>query len=95
MDAAGLAAENAVLLTQSTRPEFGHYQANGALPAAKQMKTNPRELAEAIVKQLYLTDVAEKIEIAGPGFINIHLSPDWHSVHGRSGRSRPKNHRQP
>jgi len=77
MDAAGLSVESAVLLTQSTRPEFGHYQANGALPAAKQMKTNPRELAAAIVKQLNLTDVAEKIEIAGPGFINIHLAPGW------------------
>ena len=39
MDAAGLAAENAVLLTQSTRPEFGHYQANGALPAARKRIT--------------------------------------------------------
>lgn len=77
MSAAGLPQEVNPLLTQSTRPEFGHYQANGALPAAKQMKTNPRELAEKIVAQLDLESVAEKIEIAGPGFINIHLSARW------------------
>ncbi|MCF7981531.1 MAG: arginine--tRNA ligase [Pseudomonadales bacterium] len=77
MNEAGLPLGSDVLLTQSTRPEFGHYQANGALPAAKKMKTNPRELAEAIVKQLNLENIAEKIEIAGPGFINIFLAPDW------------------
>jgi len=65
------------LVTRSTRPEFGHYQANGALPAAKKMKTKPRELAAQIIDQLELDDMAEKIEIAGPGFINIHLSQKW------------------
>jgi len=77
MLAAGLPSDSEPLITQSTRPEFGHYQANGALPAAKKMKTNPRELANQVVAELALEGVADKIEIAGPGFINIHLSPDY------------------
>jgi len=77
MLAAGLPQDSEPLVTQSTRPEFGHYQANGALPAAKKMKTNPRELANKVVAELALDGVAEKIEIAGPGFINIHLAADY------------------
>ncbi|UTA49082.1 arginine--tRNA ligase [Simiduia sp. 21SJ11W-1] len=56
---------------------FGDYQINGAMAAAKQMKTNPRALAEQIVGALALDEVADKIEVAGPGFINIHLKPEW------------------
>lgn len=56
---------------------FGDYQINGAMAAAKQMKTNPRALAEQIVGALALDDIAEKLEVAGPGFINIHLKPAW------------------
>jgi len=77
MQAAGLPQGSEPLVTQSTRPEFGDYQANGALPAAKKMKTNPRELAAKIVAELSLDGIAGKIEIAGPGFINIHLAPDY------------------
>lgn len=77
MLAAGLPQDSEPLVTQSTRPEFGDYQANGALPAAKKMKTNPRELAAKIVAELALDGIADKIEIAGPGFINIHLAPDY------------------
>lgn len=77
MLAAGLPQDSEPLVTQSTRPEFGHYQANGALPAAKKMKTNPRELANKVVAELALEGIAEKIEIAGPGFINIHLAPGY------------------
>jgi len=77
MLAAGLPQDSEPLVTQSTRPEFGDYQANGALPAAKKMKTNPRELAAKVVAELALDGIADKIEIAGPGFINIHLAPDY------------------
>ena len=41
------------------------------------MKTNPRELAAKVVAELALDGIADKIEIAGPGFINIHLAPDY------------------
>lgn len=64
-------------ITISTRPEFGDFQANGAMGAAKKLKTNPRELAQKIIENLDLCDIADNMEIAGPGFINIHLSPSF------------------
>ncbi len=65
------------IVKPSARPEFGDYQANGVMAAAKQLKTNPRELATRLLDALDLSDVAEKLEVAGPGFINIHLKNDW------------------
>lgn len=72
--AAGLPEDTNPALTQSTRPQFGDYQINGAMGAAKKLKTNPRELAQKLIDNLDLEGIADKIEIAGPGFINIHLS---------------------
>ena len=65
------------IVKPSARPEFGDYQANGVMAAAKQLKTNPRELATRLLDTLDLSDVAEKLEVAGPGFINIHLKNQW------------------
>ena len=65
------------IVKPSARPEFGDYQANGVMAAAKQLKTNPRELATRLLDALDLSDVAEKLEVAGPGFINIHLKNQW------------------
>lgn len=73
----GLPAETNPAVTQSTRPEFGDYQINGAMSAAKQLKTNPRQLAEQLLALLALDDLASKVEIAGPGFINVTLKPEW------------------
>ncbi|MGK0271112.1 MAG: arginyl-tRNA synthetase [Cocleimonas sp.] len=65
----------------SARPEFGDYQANGIMGAAKKLKMNPRELATKVVADLELnneiTELVESFEIAGPGFINIHLKNTW------------------
>ena len=61
----------------SGKPEFGDYQANGAMAAAKVARRNPRELAEEIVAAVQADDLAERLEVAGPGFINIHLKPDF------------------
>ena len=65
------------IVKPSARPEFGDYQANGVMAAAKQLKTNPRELATRLLAALDLSDMAEKLEVAGPGFINIHLKNGW------------------
>ena len=65
------------LVGPATRPEFGDYQANGVMAAAKKLKTNPRQLAEKVVAELQMDDLAEKVEIAGPGFINITLKGEW------------------
>ena len=45
--------------------------------AAKRMRTNPRQLAAEVLNGLELSDLAESIEIAGPGFLNIRLSPSF------------------
>ncbi|MCL2658127.1 MAG: arginine--tRNA ligase [Betaproteobacteria bacterium] len=63
------------LITPAARPEFGDYQANGVMGAAKARKQNPRELAQQLVTKLDLSGIASKVEIAGPGFINITLDP--------------------
>ena len=65
------------LITPSTRPEFGDYQANGVMPAAKAIGTNPRKLAEKVLAAASLSDLAESAEVKGPGFINIRLAADW------------------
>ena len=74
MQAAGIPSDCSPMLALSGKSQFGDYQANGAMGAAKQMKTNPRELAQKILDKLDLDDIAEKVEIAGPGFINISLN---------------------
>lgn len=77
MLSAGIPLQHQPLVAQSKKAGFGDYQANGAMGAAKAMGTNPRELAGKIMAHLQLTGIAEKVEIAGPGFINIHLDKRW------------------
>ncbi len=73
----GLPADTNTGVTQSTKVEFGDYQINGAMAAAKLLKTNPRALAEQLVQALELGDIASKVEIAGPGFINVTLNNEF------------------
>ncbi|MEH8021408.1 arginine--tRNA ligase [Rheinheimera metallidurans] len=75
--ALGLPADTNAAVTVSTKPEFGDYQINGAMAAAKLLKTNPRQLAEQLLAHLSLEGIAEKTEIAGPGFINVTLAKTW------------------
>ncbi len=77
MVAAGLPEGTNPAISLSNRPQFGDYQANGVMGAAKKLKTNPRELATKVVENLDLDGIADKIELAGPGFINIHLDKEW------------------
>jgi len=77
MTAAGLPEGTNPALSLSNRPNFGDYQANGVMGAAKKLKTNPRELATKVVAELDLDGIASKVELAGPGFINIHLDENW------------------
>ena len=75
--AAGFAAAGAgdqpVLLGPATRPEFGDYQANGAMAAAKRAKAPPRELAQRIVDGSDLAGIAEAA-VTGPGFVSLTVS---------------------
>ncbi|MBP7050887.1 MAG: arginine--tRNA ligase [Phycisphaerae bacterium] len=67
----------AAVIRPATDPRFGDYQANGVMSLAKQIKTNPRKLAETVVAQLDLSDLCEPPEVAGPGFINLRLKPQY------------------
>jgi len=64
----------AAIVRPTTDAKFGDYQANGVMALAKQIKTNPRKLAEQVVEKLDISDICEPPEIAGPGFINLRLS---------------------
>ena len=62
-------------VAQATQAHFGHYQCNNALRIGKAERKNPREVAQAIVDELG-DDLFEKVEIAGPGFINLTLKKE-------------------
>lgn len=64
-------------LAQSNQDKFGHYQFNSSMKVAKQLGKNPREVAEQIIAKLPANEIIEKVEIAGPGFINIFLKPAY------------------
>lgn len=64
-------------LAISKNSSFGDYQANGAMAAAKFMKKSPRDVAGLILDKLDLTGIANNVEIAGPGFINIYLKSEF------------------
>ncbi len=63
-----------VVIASDTR--YGDYQSNAAMVLAKQLKANPRALAQQIVDQLDVADLCEKTSIDGPGFLNFTLSAD-------------------
>ena len=88
--AAGAPAGSGALIARSNKPQFGHYQANGCMAAAKAIGTNPRDLAQKVIDNLDLSDVAEPLEIAGPGFLNIRIKPEWLAQRLTEAESDPK-----
>jgi arginyl-tRNA synthetase len=58
----------------SDRPDLAQFQCNGALPAAKAAKQNPRAIAEKIAARLKTDPLFAKVEIAGLGFINLDVT---------------------
>ncbi len=65
------------IVTTSSDQRFGDYQVNGVMPLAKQIKANPRKLAQDVVKKIDVSDICEQPEVAGPGFINLRLKNDF------------------
>jgi arginyl-tRNA synthetase len=71
------------LIGPAQNEKFGDYQSNAAMGLAKQLaqktgeKTKPRAVAEQIKANLALGEMASEVSIAGPGFINVRLSPTW------------------
>jgi arginyl-tRNA synthetase len=75
---AAIAAERAgaaVELDRPKQPEHGDFATNVALQHAKALKRNPREVAQMLIAALPKSDLVDRIEIAGPGFINIFVTP--------------------
>ena len=69
--------DETVEITQSTQSQFGHYQCNSAMKLTKLLKRSPRDLALAVVEKIpahFEPSMLEKVEVAGPGFINITLT---------------------
>ena len=62
-----------VLVRPCPDPKFGDYQSNALMSLAKSRKMNPRQLAENVLAKLDVSDVCEKVEIAGAGFLNFRL----------------------
>ncbi|NIG87590.1 arginine--tRNA ligase [Serratia symbiotica] len=75
--AAGAPADCEAQVRQSAKAQFGNYQVNGVMSAAKKLGMPPRQLAEKVLQLLEPGDIASKVEIAGPGFINIFLNSAW------------------
>ncbi|KAM4037028.1 arginine--tRNA ligase, cytoplasmic isoform 3-T4 [Anomaloglossus baeobatrachus] len=69
-------------VTPSQQPKFGDYQCNSAMAMTQMLKTrgikvSPVEIANKIVKNLPENNLIEKTEIAGPGFINVHIQKNF------------------
>ena len=60
-------------IQNSTKKEFGDFQTNFAMMSSKLIGKNPREIANTIIENFEKNDIIEKLEVAGPGFINIFL----------------------
>ncbi len=67
--------ENAELTIPDEK--FGDFSTNIAMRLSKQLSKNPREIAETIVQELQTDENFKKVEIAGPGFINIFLNDNY------------------
>ena len=74
--AAGI-ADSPVVLQPTKNAEHGDFQINGVMGAAKKAKQNPRELAQKVAEVLADNAVIESAEVAGPGFINLRLRPEF------------------
>ena len=66
-----------VRVVPATDAKFGDYQCNDALKFAKKLKMNPREVGTKIADLLKGETVFEKVEVAGPGFLNLTVSTEW------------------
>lgn len=66
-----------IVLQAAKNADFGDFQINGVMGAAKASKQNPRELAQKVVEALVDSRLFASAEVAGPGFINLRLAPEF------------------
>jgi arginyl-tRNA synthetase len=67
----------AAAVRASNDSKFGDYQANGCMGLAKAQRKNPRDVAQAVAAQVDLGPIADRPEVAGPGFLNVRLRDPW------------------
>src|SRR5467141_571451 len=67
--------QSRVIVEPPRDPSHGHMATNAAMVLAKEAGRKPRELAQAIAEGLASDDLVQKVDVAGPGFINITLKP--------------------
>jgi len=60
-----------------SNPEHGDFACNVAMQLAGQLEANPRQIAQQLVDNLPADSLVERVQVAGPGFINFYLSPRW------------------
>jgi arginyl-tRNA synthetase len=79
LQAVGVDPPGSIALERPARREHGDWSSNVALATAKAAGRNPRELATELAAQLNTDPPAhvERVELAGPGFVNFHLRPTW------------------
>ncbi|MDN5341321.1 MULTISPECIES: arginine--tRNA ligase [Oceanotoga] len=68
---------NSLFIQETNNSNFGDFQTNFAMINAKTLKKAPRKIAEEILENFPQSDLITKVEIAGPGFINIFISDDF------------------
>lgn len=66
-----------IKISPATDPAFGDFQCNDAMGLAKKLRKAPRMIAQAIVDNLGQADAPATAAIAGPGFINLTVKPEW------------------
>src|SRR6266536_1804360 len=77
LDKAGLPASDDIAWEVPREESHGDYATNSALALARPAKKAPRQIAEAIKSNFPPTSMVVKIEVAGPGFLNVFLAPEW------------------
>ena len=77
LDAAGLPAPSEVQWEIPREARHGDYATNAAMALAREARRPPRTIAEAMVANFPKVEAVARVEIAGPGFLNVFLSPRW------------------
>lgn len=69
-------APDLITVSDASKPEFGDFQYNGIMAISKKNGINPRDTASLLVDNIH-SDMINKVEVAGPGFVNIHIDNNW------------------
>jgi arginyl-tRNA synthetase len=78
------------ILVPASNPRFGDYQSNVAMSLTKRLGKPPRAIAEQLVEHLHVDDLCKPVEIAGPGFVNLTLKPEYLEAQLRSIQADPR-----